>query len=110
MTHTPIGRLRLVGIAEGVSFLLLLGIAMPLKYVWGQPLAVRIVGLIHGLLFLWFCGVLLNAKEAAGWDLKKAGWILIAALLPFGPFVIDRGLRREDEALREKTPARKRKE
>ena len=48
MTHTPIGRLRLVGIAEGISFLILLGIAMPLKYVWGQPLAVRIVGLIHG--------------------------------------------------------------
>lgn len=105
MTHTPIGRLRLVGIAEGVSFLILLGIAMPLKYVWGQPLAVRIVGLIHGLLFLWLCGVLLNAKEAAGWDLKKSGRILVAALLPFGPFVIDRGLRREDEALRGKTPA-----
>lgn len=104
MTRTPIGRLRLVGILEGVSFLLLLGIAMPLKYVWGQPLAVRIVGLIHGLLFLWFCGVLLNAKEAADWDLKKAGRILVAALLPFGPFVIDRGLRREDEALRAKTP------
>ena len=95
----------MVGIAEGISFLILLGIAMPLKYVWGQPLAVRIVGLIHGLLFLWFCGVLLNAKEAAGWDLKKAGWILVAALLPFGPFVIDRGLRREDETLRGKTPA-----
>ena len=109
MTHTPIGRLRLVGILEGISFLLLLGIAMPLKYMWGQPLAVRIVGLIHGLLFLWFCGVLLNAKEAASWDLKKAGRILVAALLPFGPFVIDRGLRTEDEALRAKTSARKRK-
>lgn len=105
MTHTPIGRLRLVGMLEGISFLVLLGIAMPLKYVWGQPLAVRIVGLIHGLLFLWFCGVLLNAKDAAGWNLKKTCRIFIAALLPFGPFVIDRGLRTEDEALREKTPA-----
>ncbi len=110
MTHTPIGRLRLVGILEGVSFLVLLGIAMPLKYLWGQPLAVRLVGLIHGLLFLWFCGVLLNAKDAAGWDLKKAGRILVAALLPCGPFMIDRGLRREDEALRAETPAQKRKE
>ncbi len=105
MTHSPIGRLRLVGILEGVSFLVLLGIAMPLKYLCGQPLAVRIVGLIHGLLFLWFCGVLLNAKDAAGWDLKKAGRVFVAALLPFGPFVIDRGLRREDEALRETTSA-----
>ena len=104
MTRTPIGRLRRVGILEGVSFLVLLGIAMPLKYLWGQPLAVRIVGLIHGVLFLWFCGVLLTAKDAAGWDLKKAGRILVAALLPFGPFVIDSGLRREDEALRGKTP------
>ena len=100
MTHTPIGRLRLVGRLEGISFLVLLGIAMPLKYVWGQPLPVRVVGLIHGVLFIWFCGVLLNAKDAAGWDLKKAGRILMAALLPFGPFVIDASLRREDEALK----------
>ena len=104
MARTPIGRLRFVGILEGLSFLILLGIAMPLKYQWGQPLAVRIVGLIHGILFIWFCGVLLNAKDAAGWDLKKAGRILIAALLPFGPFVIDSGLRREDEALRGNVP------
>ncbi len=45
------------------------------------------------------CGVLLNAKDAAGWDLKKAGRTLVAALLPFGPFVIDGSLKREDEAL-----------
>ena len=99
MPHTPIGRLRLVGMLEGLSFLILLCIAMPLKYMWGQPMAVRIVGMIHGILFIWFCGVLLNAKDAAGWDLKKAGRILIAALLPFGPFVIDGSLKREDEAL-----------
>ncbi len=105
MTHTPIGRLRLVGRLEGISFLVLLGIAMPLKYIWGQPLAVRVVGLIHGVLFIWFCGVLLNAKDAAGWNLKKSGRILLAALLPFGPFVIDSGLRREDEALRGKATA-----
>ncbi len=105
MPQTPIGRLRVVGKVEGLSFLILLGIAMPLKYLWGQPLAVRIVGLIHGVLFLWFCGVLLNAKDAAGWDMKKAGRILIAALLPFGPFVVDSGLRREEEALRGQTPA-----
>ena len=99
MPHTPIGRLRLIGMLEGLSFLILLCIAMPLKYMWGQPMPVRIVGMIHGVLFIWFCGVLLNAKDAAGWDLKKAGRILIAALLPFGPFVIDGSLKREDEAL-----------
>ncbi len=100
MTQTPIGRLRLVGMLEGLSFLILLGIAMPLKYMWGQPLAVRFVGMIHGVLFIWFCGVLLNAKDAAGWNLKKSGRILLAALLPFGPFVIDGSLRREDEVLK----------
>ena len=99
MTQTPIGRLRLVGILEGLSFIILLGIAMPLKYIWGQPLAVRVVGMVHGVLFIWFCGVLLVAKDTAGWDLKKAGRILFAALLPFGPFVIDGSLKREDEAL-----------
>src|SRR5438552_3773981 len=51
---TILRRLRLVGYTEGVSFLVLLGIAMPLKYFAGMPLAVTIVGAIHGLLWILY--------------------------------------------------------
>ncbi|HTO03360.1 MAG TPA: DUF3817 domain-containing protein, partial [Opitutus sp.] len=48
---TPLSRLRFIGWWEGVSFLVLLGIAMPLKYLAGEPAAVRVVGMAHGILF-----------------------------------------------------------
>ena len=92
MFQTPIDRLRLIGMVEGTSFLVLLGIAMPLKYIYGQPQAVRVVGMIHGLLFLWFCWQLLETKRAQGWSVRQAAMPFVASLLPFGPFVIDRRL------------------
>ena len=100
MSSTPIGRLRLAGIVEGVSFLVLLGVAMPLKYFAGMPAAVKVVGWAHGVMFVLFCFALLHAKLAARWSLGRAAGVFVAALLPFGPFVIDRRLAREDEASR----------
>lgn len=96
---TAIGRLRVVGMIEGVSFLLLLGVAMPLKYLAGQPMAVKVVGWIHGVLFVWFCYVLMRAKAENDWDLKKTAIPFIASLIPFGPFLIDKRLKAlEDDA------------
>ena len=83
---------------EGVSYLVLLGVAMPLKYFAEMPLAVTYVGWAHGVLFVLFCLALLAAKLEHGWSVKKSFGPFIAALLPFGPFVIDRGLKEEDEA------------
>ena len=96
MWKTPVGRLRLIGWIEGASFILLLGVAMPLQYIWGEPLAVRIVGLIHGLLWMGFCAALVEAKKDRGWSLLQAVVPFVASLLPFGPFVIDRRLRESD--------------
>jgi integral membrane protein len=90
--------LRAVGLAEGISFLLLLGVAMPLKYAAGYPLAVRIVGWIHGLLFMAYCYALFEAATERSWSWKKSAKFLVAALLPFGPFVMDRTLRAEAAA------------
>jgi integral membrane protein len=91
----PLPWLRRTSLAEGVSYLLLLGIAMPLKYLAGYPLAVRVVGWIHGLLFIGFCYSLFEAAVARGWPWTKSLKFFVAALLPLGPFVIDRGLRDE---------------
>jgi integral membrane protein len=89
---STLGRLRLVGFLEGVSFLLLVGVAMPLKYMAGDPRAVRIVGMAHGILFLAYVAVILQAHLEYRWPAKRSGLLLLASLLPFGPFVADRKL------------------
>ena len=87
---------RIVAIAEGISFLVLLSIAMPLKYFMGIPLAVKIAGYIHGFLFIAFVSLAWNVKNALN---KNAMWFakaLLASVLPFGTFVLDRSLKKEE--------------
>lgn len=86
--------LRRVALLEGVSFLLLLGVAMPLKYWADMPLAVKIVGWIHGALFIALCLALLQVLQKTQWSISRCAQVFIAALLPFGPFVLDRKMRR----------------
>jgi integral membrane protein len=98
MTTTTIGRLRLIGYVEAVSFLILLGVAMPLKYAFDRPEAVKIVGWVHGVLFIVFVLALAAAARRHQWNLRKSAAVFIAALLPFGPFIIDSRLKREGAA------------
>jgi integral membrane protein len=91
--RNPVQFLRVVAILEAISFLILLGVAMPLKYIWHLPIAVRIAGSIHGILFVTFCIALYRAKSFAKWPASRAAQIFVAALLPFGPFVIDRRMK-----------------
>ena len=93
MWRTPIGRLRLVGWVEGLSFVALVFFAMPLKYVWGEPGAVRVVGMAHGVLWVGFCLVLLDTTIRERWGWRRALVPFVAALLPLGPFLIDGRLR-----------------
>jgi integral membrane protein len=95
----PVRMLRVVGIAEGISFLVLLFVAMPLKHFFGHPAAVRGFGMLHGALFLVFVPVLLRAAIERGWPIKTSALVFGAALLPFGFVAIDRILR--DEIARE---------
>jgi integral membrane protein len=95
MMGSTIGRLRLVGLLEGLSFLVLLGIAMPLKYLLAMPLPVRVVGLVHGVLFIAFVLLVFEAMGSLRWSAKQVGWALLASLLPFGTLVLDRRLKRE---------------
>jgi len=86
-------RFRMIGIAEGISFLVLLGIAMPLKYFMNIPEAVKFTGWVHGALFIAFIyfafEVMCAFKKNIGW-LAKA---FLAAIIPFGTFVFDRELK-----------------
>ena len=91
---TSLGRFRLAGFAEGVSFLVLIGIAMPLKYFAGLPIYVRVVGMTHGVLFLSYVVALVQAHTEYGWSVKRSLALFVAALLPFGPFVAERRLLR----------------
>ena len=76
-----------------MSFIVLVAFAMPLKYFAGQPGAVKVFGWIHGLLFIVFCSALLRTIVIARWPLARAALIFVAALLPFGPFVVDRRMK-----------------
>jgi integral membrane protein len=98
MLRTAIGRVRALALIEGVSFLALLGVAMPLKYAAGYPEAVKWVGWIHGVLFIALLLAVAHAARRVGWGARRVAQIVVAALVPFGPFVIDRGLRREARA------------
>ncbi len=99
MLKTPIGRLRAVALLEGVSFLVLLFIAMPLKYLAGMPLAVKMVGWAHGLLFVLYLLALVEVAVAHRWSLVRIVGAFIASLVPFGTFVLDARLRREEQAV-----------
>ena len=88
---TALGRVRLLGLIEGWSFVVLLFVAMPLKYLADQPLAVSIVGMAHGVLFLALVAAAIQAQiEEDKWPLKRTAIIVLGALLPFGPFVVEK--------------------
>jgi len=93
MNLSSLSFLRILGNVEGVSYLLLLGLAMPLKYIWGYPMAVKIVGMAHGVLFLAYCLYLIPCMQAHRWSLKFAFVLFLATLFPFGTFVTDRKIR-----------------
>ena len=84
--------LRILGNVEGVSYLLLLGIAMPMKYFFGMPLAVKTVGMAHGVLFIAYCLLLALQMRANKWNLLFGIYLFVATLIPFGTFVTDRKL------------------
>lgn len=90
-------RLRIVGGLEGISYLVLLGIAMPLKYLAGMPEMVRVVGWAHGALFVLFLAAVGQTAAAIRWPSTRILGALAASVIPFGTFVLDGYLRRDLE-------------
>ncbi|SDL64843.1 integral membrane protein [Pedobacter sp. ok626] len=88
---TPIGRLRIVGFLEGISLILLIFVAVPLKYFFNYPDLVKMVGPVHGLLFCLFVFITLSVGVAHRWSFSKTTWrVLLACIVPFGTFYIDK--------------------
>jgi len=87
---------RIVAVAEGLSYVVLVFIGMPLKYMAGQPATVEIVGWIHGLLFVLYVilGTLAWAEEE--WSRRFAGWAFAASLVPGGTFWLEHELRKQN--------------
>jgi integral membrane protein len=94
--RTKIGRLRLIAFLEGISLLALIGIAVPMKYAGNDPSLVRSMGPIHGLLFLLFIINTISVGIEYKWQFKETTWkVLVACIIPFGTFYIDRKILRK---------------
>ncbi len=81
---------RAISLLEGISFLSLLFFAMPMKYIYESSVYVKNIGMIHGLLFILYLFYAVYLKFEKKWHLKKFITILLASVLPFGTFYIDR--------------------
>ncbi len=79
-----------IGRLEGASFLILLMLAMPLKYYAQWPVLVQIMGPLHGALFLAYCASVFMVGASADWSAKKQSLALVAAVLPGGTFVFEK--------------------
>ena len=101
----PVSWLRRISFVEGVSFLLLLFIAIPLKYLGGMPQAVTAVGWAHGLLFMLVLHALSQVMGLDQWSLRRSSAVVMAALLPAGPFVLDRWMQVWQAEASEERPA-----
>lgn len=81
---------RWISIMEGVSFLLLLFIAMPLKYIWELPQMVEVVGMLHGILFVAYILGAFYLYKPLEWKFKTLLIICVSSVLPFGPFYVEK--------------------
>ena len=88
-------RFRLIAVVEGISYLLLLCVAMPLKYFAGLPAPVKYMGWAHGVLFVAFCFYLIKVWIIYKWSFWKTVLAFISSLVPFGTFILDKQLKKK---------------
>ena len=89
MNQKNLSRLRLLAWLEGTSFLLLMGIGMPLKYMYEMPAPNYVIGMAHGILFITYCIWVMIVRSEKKWNIRITFMALVASLLPFGTFVAD---------------------
>jgi integral membrane protein len=81
---------RIISFLEGVSYLLLLFIAVPIKYFQGDASYVKMLGMPHGILFMLYIVLAIVLQKQMKWNLKNLGIVLLASILPFGTFYVDK--------------------
>lgn len=94
MLKQPLKKFRFMGLLEGSSLLILIFLAMPLKYFFGLPEAVSTVGAIHGFLFVIYCFMIAYMTFVVKWPFLYSVFAVIVAFIPFGNLVLDRQLRK----------------
>lgn len=94
---TQIGRLRILAFVEGVSFLVILFVTMPLKYIYAMPQPNKVFGMVHGLLFVLYVFAVIQIKIEQNWNGKKTFLALLASVIPFGTFWADKKLFQQEQ-------------
>jgi integral membrane protein len=89
MLSTNLGRLRVLGVLEGISWILLLFVGMPLKYSMDMPMPNKVIGMVHGILFILYVLFVYITSQETNWKGKTSAWLYIAAFFPFGTFISD---------------------
>jgi len=96
LIKTQLGRLRILAFVEGASFLVILFITMPLKYMLDIPEPNKVIGMLHGVLFIAYVYAVVHITVDEKWNMKKMSLSLLAAIIPFGTFWADKKLFRVD--------------
>lgn len=81
---------RTIAFLEGVSYILLLGIAVPIKYILKDPTYVKFLGMPHGILFIAYIILAVMVSSKLKWDNRTLFIVLLASIIPFGTFFVDR--------------------
>ena len=89
-----LGRLRVIAWLEGWSLLLLMFVAMPIKYLMDVPEATQAIGMIHGILFVLFITATLVISIIQRWNLGRVFVVMVSSFVPFGTFYVDRKILR----------------
>ncbi len=105
MDKSLLKKFRIIGFIEGISYLVLLFVAMPLKYIWMYPMAVKVVGMAHGVLFIAYIALLLMAMRSYNWSFKYSTFLFVASLVPFGTFFTDKKLKALEDVKEAKVTA-----
>lgn len=81
---------KYIALLEGISLLLLLFFAMPMKYIYELPIYVKVIGMAHGLLFIAYIALAVMIKIEEKWPIKKFVIVCIASIIPFGTFYVEK--------------------
>lgn len=97
MFDSALTRFRIISAIEGLSYLILVFIAMPIKYLGDNPYYVKIFGMAHGVLFIIFMISLFETKRKDSWDIGFTFQLFVLSLIPFGAFNIENKVKPQEE-------------